>query len=190
MSLTAAHRCAPSAGQEHQTLAGSTSRGERLIGASTFCTRATSRRVLRVLADAEHVDGGLVDRVVLELDDDAQLIVRAHALPANGIVSSAVLLLEVADDPLNATAADAAALADAVTGATISRADVTGHTNTPTPYAVLLVLDNGRQVLIEAQAVPATTGSPLMTFSTVAGAAETSEHEALDSFDDGGRLVG
>jgi hypothetical protein len=188
MSSAAAHRCVSPARSESETAAWPASPAERLIAARTFCVLATTRRVRRAFADAEHVSDGLVDRVVLELDDGMPLIVRAHVIPANGRPTSAALLLEVADDPLSASTADKDALADALTGARITRVHVTGHPHTSTPYAVLLVLDDQRQVAVETYALPMTAGSPLMTFCTVAHVAQ-GKSEALDTFDGSGRLV-
>jgi hypothetical protein len=192
MSPATAHRCAAPerGGLGSQTAAPPASSAEKLIAANTFRMLATGRRISHALADAEHVDKGLIDRIVLVSEDDTQLTIRAHIVPFNGRPTSAALLVETAEDPFNSTTLDALAdaLTDALTGSTVARVEVTVHPNTQTPYAVLVVLQDQRQITIEAQALPAAAGSPQTMFYTLADASAADAHGAPAALDGNGQL--
>lgn len=103
----------------------------------------------------------LPNRIDLTLPDGRCVALAAQALAAAGRSVTAALRTETAHGPLDVRPANADSLARTLRGHTVRRVAVTG---TPSAYHVLIIVDSGEQVSIEAHAMPTNAGRPVLRF--------------------------
>ena len=177
------------------TVVASAGRGTKLCRSAT--TAHSSAIAPRVFADllrgqriaevAIFASATMPDRLELTLDDARTLIVAAQALPANGRPVEAALTAEIASSPLHADAIDPLALGEVLSRRVVRSVTLTGHPGTTNAYHLLIALDRGDQIAIQAHALPAEAGSPVLGFARRGG---DDALEAIGLFDDAGELTG
>jgi hypothetical protein len=151
------------------------------------CAFANLLRGQQIAEVTVTASAAMPDCIGLVVDDDRRLSVVAQALPANGRPVEAALTAEIARGPLDADAIDPGALADALRRRIVQDVTLTGHPGTASAYHLLIATDAGEQIAIQAHALPADAGSPVLRFD-VCGAENVAE--AIAVFDETGELVG
>lgn len=157
--------------------------GPSAVSAKAFAELLQLQRIKKV-SFAGPVD--LPASADLRLNDGRCFKIVAQALPANGRAVSAALRAHVSRGPLDSRHADPAGVGDALSRQTVRRIVITGHPGTTSAYHVLIVADSGDQVAIEAHALPAEAGSPVLQFQVDDGPLP---HGRVAEFDAAGDLI-
>jgi hypothetical protein len=125
------------------------------------------------------------DAAELALTGGRRITARSSALALNGAPVTGALGVSAVHGPLDARALEPEAIAQMLCGQSVERVRVTGHPGTSSAYHLLIVLDGGNQLAIQAHALPAGAGIPVLDF-TVCG--EQSDTARGDTFDHAGEL--
>lgn len=125
------------------------------------------------------------DAAELALTDGRCITARSSALALNGVAVTGALSVSAIHGPLDARALEPEVLAQMLCGQSVERVRVTGHPGTGSAYHLLIVLDGDDQLAIQAHALPAGAGIPVLNF-TMCG--EQSDAVRGDTFDQAGDL--